>query len=59
MGTAVTLKLKLLMYGEGGCYWTGGVFDVDLFSRGNFYFLVKLSSEKETGLHFSKADNNA
>lgn len=57
MGTAVTLKLKLLMY-RGGKNATEGVFDADLFSRGNFYFLVKLSSEKEMGLHFSKADNN-
>lgn len=39
------------------CYW--GVFAVHLFSRGNFYFFVRLSSEQETDLHFSKADNNA
>lgn len=54
----LSLKFKLQMYRGGKkCYW--GVFAVDLFSRGNFYFLVMLSSEQETDLHFSKADSNA
>lgn len=57
MGTAA-LKIEASNVQRGKkCYW--GVFAVDLFSRGNFYFFVRLSSEQEMDLHFSKANNNA